>query len=592
MKCRVTTMLVVLIFFFVVNVLPWTFRLTRRGGSGANRNAVRLPMLTRSGGATGLDVSGMKKPLPDLVLVSRDTEQSHTLAEMIAAVNYSKHRTPKACEQLADNVTIDLSDPFRIGVVMEVLGRQNTTIAAGGRAPGPNISNPPQSSVVRQGKPYAYVLMVSNHKYIDGAIVVADSLAEYSEYVRSNQCDLVLLVPEKINRDVLLQLSFVFHRVKIVRSMDVFSDKSYYKTTFDKMYLYYLQEYESIIFFDADSLITANPDKLFQKVSTQHPLTAVGGGDYFQTALLILKPNWHIFLDLYLEYRYGSFGYNQWRARDGILFRNCLMSMHDNIGHPTNSVFHFYGFIKPWFNKDAVYKHAKDKQEFEAHYKVWWERYERLHTTYFAPLAAANIAADPNYKYGETALNSKKNGKFLPLGIKSFDEAKRVDPFHYMWIQRFSGGSEYLRPTFRKYAELRNIPSLKDQDISIVVAKKEKLSCDAVCSDQGSACVADALQHSALNDCQYVYRGTIGGQRCTTCTSVFDNPAAPFVKGGVWSDNAAGGSAKTKVVAGVECFSNFLHEPTAMPLCNATAPGIGRRICACRSTLMQKTGIT
>jgi hypothetical protein len=589
---RTTSLLIALLLFVLLNTIPWTLRQTERRSGGKRGVIGHLGINRRAGGTEGLVPLSLEdsRAKNRLEMLSRDAG-TRTLAELMREVNYSVKRVGKACDVLADNVTIDMDDPFRIGVVNEVVGKQQQRIKSDESSTTTNTSSSNSSDR------FAYVLMVSNHKYIDGAIVVADSLRSHSVLVQQGKCDVVLIVPEKINVVVLELLSVVFSRVLIVRSVDQFSPKSYYKTTFDKMYLYSLHEYQSVIFFDADSLIIGNPDKLFQKVSAVHPLTAVGGNDYFQTALLIVKPSREVFLDLYLEYRYGAFGYNQWRARDGILFRNCLMMMHDNIGHPVNSVFHFYGYIKPWFNKDIPYKSSKEKLTFDRQYLTWWERYESLHTRYFAdfairdrldPQSATNAGA--SYTYGETALIKKKAKGFLPLGVGSFDDLADVSPREYMWLQRFSGGSEYHRPTFRKYAELRNASRLSTQaggdreDVQVVVSQKASISCDEVCKQTStdSVCVERLLSHSMLNDCKFVRNGRLGSSICSSCSFLFDSNAAPFVRG-KWTEGdllGPDGRPGITVVGGAECFMNFLHEPLNMPVCNATAPG-ARRVCPC-----------
>ena len=422
---------------------------------------------------------------------------------------------------------------------------------------------------------YAYVLMISNHKYVDGALVVAQSLRQHSAMVRSGEADLVLIITEKIKMSSVRLLTRVFTRVKVMYSMSTYAPNSYYKTTFDKIYLFWLTEYKVVLFMDADSLVTGNPDGLILdkefegdeaysakryrrgKVHKPTPLTAVGGGDYFQTGLLIAKPDRQLFTDLFLEFRLGAFGYNQWRARDGVLIRTCFMGPHTNIEHPLDRLYHFYGFVKPWFNKDGNYKYGKgdDRLTFSPQYLDWWRRYEELHGRYFATIAAveqrredltsggrrstfdseqvkggvaaaAVVAAKfsptyANYVYGwsanypekdvpipglslthphsrEAVAHRKTRGgwsKFDALTIKkdefpkffsnasinsaerrmaegkkeeaeaemtTFDPAKPhlvtelVSPADYMWIQRFSVGAEYFRPTLKHYATLFN----------------------------------------------------------------------------------------------------------------------------------------
>lgn len=361
---------------------------------------------------------------------------------------YNATRLGRVCAKLAKNVSIDLSDSFAIGMLDEHVRQKNSTRPK-----------------------FAYVMMVSNHKYIDGSLVLADSIRHFSPLVQNGTAETVLIINQRINTKMIPILLAVFHRVLVMNTLGSFVEKSYYKTTFDKMYLFSLTSYEGVIFLDADSLVVGNPDKLFQKLTSKHPLVAVGSSDYFQTALLILRPNLSIFTDLYLEFRYGEFGYNQWRARDGILFRNCLLEHHGNIEHPTDSIFHFYGFVKPWFNKDAKYGKA-EKQEFGREYKTWWERYELLHRSHFVHLTLEEQWKDPSSVYGGSA---SKNKFQQHLSAKDFKLGVSVSDF--MWMQRYSVGSEYLRPTFLKYAILANESINRD----VRVASIPGMDCETSC---------------------------------------------------------------------------------------------------------------
>jgi hypothetical protein len=336
-------------------------------------------------------------------------------------------------------------------------------------------------------------------------------------------------------------------------------------------------------------LVTANPDKLFAKVSAANPLTAVGGREYFQTALLILRPRLDIFLDLYLEYRYGEFGYNQWRARDGILFRNCLLKMHDNVGHPTDRLYHFYGYIKPWFNKDAKH-HSKDPLVFDENYAIWWGRYEYLHITFFEPMEHhkehglvvehsspllrqerwKGIAAFP---YGNSALTNKKNP--LPLGIidRSLALESGANPRDYMWLQRFSVGSEYLRPTSYHTAVLRNITVNPNASLNIC---PQHSSCDECCSNKGSGwrCSNEWLNTSRVNDCRFAYDHRLAGFKCRQCDFLFESNAAPAVDG-----EERGSSGETSY----RCWMPFMHSPSSYPVCSAVPVAAMRRVCPCVS---------
>ena len=404
------------------------------------------------------------------------------------------------------------------------------------------------SSSQRFEKPrLAFATMVSNHKYLDGALVLAASIRDHSDFVANGTADIVLITNPKINRKMFPLLLVVYSRIVLVNTLASLAAKSYYKTTFDKLYLFFLSSYDAIIFMDADSLVIGNPDRLFRKVSSKHPVVAVGGSDYFQTGLLIVKPSRELFAELYNEFRFGSFGYDQWRARDGILLRNCFLEHHGNIAHPTDCIYHFYGFVKPWFNKDAVYRLAKgERQTFGPEYRAWWVLYEKVHKQF--PFR------ENDELYGGSAVTNKFQRYLTPSQIRS-----GADSRDFMWMQRYSVGNEYLRPTFQKMASLRNQSLTPGSKVIL----HEGLDCNSSCKMEGLHCSESELALSTVNDCIYSGQHSLGGQKCSGCVASFENSAAPYIsKSG-------------------ECHYNFLHDSKFLPSCGAPVDGKKTRLCVC-----------
>ncbi len=394
----------------------------------------------------------------------------------------------------------------------------------------------------------AFATMVSNHKYLDGAMVLAESIRLHSGLVSNGTAEIILITNQKIDRRMFPLLLATHSRVMIVNTLAPLAAKSYYKTTFDKLYLFFLSQYEAIVFLDADSLAVGNPDRLFRKVSPKEPLVAVGGTDYFQTGLLIVKPSKALFFELFDELRFGSFGYNQWRGRDGILLRNCFLEHHGNIAHPTDSVFHFYGFVKPWFNKDATYKLSRgEKKSFGTEYHMWWKIYEQLHERYFAKLKWDGI-------YGGTAVTNKFQKYLSAAEIKA-----GVNHRDFMWMQHFSGGSEYLRPTFRKMVSLAN----RSLGASSTIVFNEGLDCNQSCRKEGRQCSQHELSFPVVNDCTFLFSGILGGRSCAACVPSYNDAAAPFV------------SRRN------HCHFNFMHDTNFFPTCEAPVDQKFSRVCVC-----------
>ncbi|EKF33550.1 hypothetical protein MOQ_002583 [Trypanosoma cruzi marinkellei] len=389
-----------------------------------------------------------------------------TLEELIKKVHYNRNSNDtnnhyddvklSICPPLPKGVEIPINDSFEIGMIREFVGGmyhplyckqwkrhtpnstengKNKKDEVGGEYAASSCSAEVQQKLaeaINHPPKYAYVMMVSNHRYLDGAMVLADSIREYSLLSRNHEADIVLIINENIKKEMFPLLQVVFDRVQIFRGMQKWAPKSVFKATFDKMYLYMLEDYTGgILFLDADTLVTDNPDfllqmqeKIVEAVSSENPgnwtearravlsypleesewkrlmrnqqmpfLFAVGDKQYFQTGLIILRPSLNVLLKLYLEFRLGKYGYNRVGARDGVLFRKCFTSIGKLMRRPYG-VYHFTGTPKPWFNLEYLDHtlrpiQVKMRQQLKLSWKdykiryEWWTRYERLHLEYF-----------------------------------------------------------------------------------------------------------------------------------------------------------------------------------------------------------------
>jgi hypothetical protein len=568
----------------------------------------------------------------EIPIQANDLSKQSTGPQLLRSISYNATRHERVCERLPSNVTIALEEDALLGVAREFRGyfiNNFSTKTADGQ----------------QRKKSAYAMMVSNHKYIDGAIVLADSLRNFSAKVKSGEVELIILVSNKIRDQSFQQLRYVFDHVYVMHSLSRFSPKSYYTTTFDKAYLFWLEWYELIVFLDADTLALGNPDHLFDKApqlekGRRHWISAVGGSDYFQTALLVVRPSKLLFADIYLEYRYGVFGYNQWRARDGILLRNCFMQFHRNIGHP-DELHHYYGDLKPWFNKDANHRHAREPLSFDSFYQMWWSRYEGVHERFFVDMPLVEGEGPPTYGGQNGKLIQELRKRWTKDGfVAGLPNAGQVTPKDFLWMQRYSGGSEYLRPTSKAYERFRNLiieggdPGLlvvlqgigqtkpiKAPDLGTAeeaggntqlgkfdpeapragVSVSPPTDCDSACKSKGLVCDDRGFALSTINSCAALdhvassFGLTCGGK----CEVRFQDSTAPLIMvqdsdveiarrlhgGGADRKISAVGKAGGLTRTPVKCFQSFLHDPV---LCNASvvSPGRGEvphRVCPCVS---------
>jgi hypothetical protein len=475
--------MVAIIVFAFVNLAPWV---------GVLRKPVRGSI-----GGDGIGPGHASSPSPNvgslpLGLVPSGTVRVPANLGMALLRGYTANRTHRACDLLPSNVTIALEPDFEVGMVREVVMAPDLRRrwAELGGAPKELDLSHKRNGTRSFRSPRAYVLMVSNHKYIDGALTMASSLRNASAKVQAGECAVVILVSESIQEHSLQMLATVFDRVMVMRTIGQFAKKSAYTNTFDKAYLFFLTDYERVMFLDADHIVYKGEgiDALWTKKPLDAPneIIAVGDHGYFQTALMVVQPNRDIFIDIYLEFRYGSFNYNQWRARDGILLRNCLMKSVKGVGHPSG-LFHFYGFTKPWFNsKKKPKKLSADYMlTYDDHYRDWWRIYETLHLRFLAALPPPPGGYAP-----PTVWRDELSKKWIKKKSQG-----HVDPREFMWLQRFNRASEYIRPvtTVREHMMQQSLPSLK------VVVGDGGASCDTACEAAGLHCRSDALLFAAVN---------------------------------------------------------------------------------------------
>ena len=323
-----TRMLLVLVGFAVVNVLPWLVygpaapgprppavpggvggpsrqgprhgdnRFTRPSGDSptpqppAPRPPTARPAETEAS-TSPLSAAPIRVPTwpagRPMAEIDTSSTRQFTGPELLA--KYVKDRPNRVCIPLPENVSTELEADHKLGIVSET--RMPAWRRAEYRALYPlkaDDSDPEETVEATSGgdgasvpghAAYAYVMMVSNHKYVDGALVMGDSMREHSPLVRTGKADLVILVSEKMHPDSLRQLALVFDSVRAIRTLGDFTPKSYYKTTFDKAYLLTMVEYRRVLFLDADHLMSKGKsvDRFFSKPAITRPneIVAVGG---------------------------------------------------------------------------------------------------------------------------------------------------------------------------------------------------------------------------------------------------------------------------------------------------------------------------
>eukprot|EP00759_Apiculatamorpha_spiralis_P045906 PhF_6_TR42653/c0_g1_i8/m.64241 len=129
--------------------------------------------------------------------------------------------------------------------------------------------------------PYAYVMIISNEQYVDGAMVLGYTLRKHSDLLRRGECALVILITQnrvgEVSKQRLQRAGFT--EIIEVVSLAKRVPNSYWKDTFDKLYMFNLTKYQKVVFMDSDMLVI-NPgmDKLFsKKIPSPKHVGAIGG---------------------------------------------------------------------------------------------------------------------------------------------------------------------------------------------------------------------------------------------------------------------------------------------------------------------------
>ncbi len=229
----------------------------------------------------------------------------------------------------------------------------------------------------------AYITVLTNERYLDGAVVLSESLkavqAKYPFYV---------LCPDDIKPELIERLGE--RNISVLTAPNLPDEvinrenrEEYWKETLFKLKIFGLEQFEKIVFLDADMIVLQNLDALFE---LSH-MTAVAAGQSsypdwsrLNSGLMVVVPN-HCELagllqcidSAYEEKMAAGLGfgdqdvinlyYGDWPDRKDLHlderynvmlgYAGCLKRA-GGIGRWTDiAVYHFTGAQKPWSSKPA-----------------------------------------------------------------------------------------------------------------------------------------------------------------------------------------------------------------------------------------------
>eukprot|EP01059_Diplonema_ambulator_P035541 TRINITY_DN8393_c0_g1_i1.p1 TRINITY_DN8393_c0_g1~~TRINITY_DN8393_c0_g1_i1.p1 ORF type:complete len:538 (+),score=176.46 TRINITY_DN8393_c0_g1_i1:28-1614(+) len=399
---------------------------------------------------------------------------------------------------------------------------------------------------------FAYVTVVSVESYVDGALVMGESLKKMSAMVQDGSCQLVCVASMPgVSDDSASRLRKVGWNVVQVKGLARHVPKAHWADSFDKLYIFSLTQFKRIVFVDSDMLAVKNPDKLFSSTKLQNEsyIGAIGNnpkhhkGPYFQTGMLVLQPSKKVASDLFKLFHSESLPkkkhgiYNSLNARDGMLMRTYFGARYTTISNMYSKhlapwedasdvkMAHFRGSFKPWYNIASMFAKKPEELAFGDMYRKWWEYYDKLHKEH--------------------------------AGDESWSEN---DPSKYYWMLRHTDDAYFKKLSSVEEGD-RNMTRT---GLTLHKGKKGK-SCDEVCKATSTEwCDEEALTFLHLSDCNTLKKAF----SCSTC--IF----AEFRK------DHPGAEAPCFIPEQDQCLQNFNMDPRMKAACSDKHASVAR-LCPC-----------
>ncbi|CUI14171.1 glycosyltransferase family 8, putative [Bodo saltans] len=420
--------------------------------------------------------------------------------------------------------------------------------------------------------PVAYLLIISNEDFLDGALVLGVSLKMNCPRIAAGTADLAIIITQgRVSRasQERLKKEAGFNKIFEVPSLATRAPGAYWKDTFDKIYMFNLTMYQKIVFMDADMINIRSMDALFDKNYGDSTYVGAIGfrggaeGPYFQTGMMVIQPTREMFDKIYARFESGvppkGNNYNHgMNGRDGVLLRDVFgdrFKMIDNKYsrnlNPRWPVpdyvvsLHLRGKIKPWFDRKLPNLDPElGKKEFGHPYVLFWDIYE-----------------EQIHKLGlEYQLALRK--KPLPEPFGGTQAGPDISPLTHVWMMRYSK-KEYVQLLTSEDKRRRNhtVPGLQ------YMTGQLNASCVEVCATQSMQCHHKALSFSHGQDCNVLLQAFPECVRCEAGVYWRPHPG---------SDYPGLDAGKKESV----CKYNLLHDERGRPNCTARYE-TARRFCPC-----------
>lgn len=247
----------------------------------------------------------------------------------------------------------------------------------------------------------AYVTLLTSDSYVPGALALGQALKDLqTEYETVILVDVKLVSPQSLEHiESIFDTVIDINDRKILAPMEEVIEKlgrPELSTAMSKLLIWALEDYETLIYLDCDTLPLRSLDALFERYADlgHNQVVAapdIGWPDIFNSGVMILRPSLPVFEKLvgFSSQKNSSFdGADQgllneffhlqgndfsWKRLPFIFnvtpstsyqYNPALARFWDDI-----HVFHFIGQQKPWFAKSG------ERNRIE---KLWWEKFNSL----------------------------------------------------------------------------------------------------------------------------------------------------------------------------------------------------------------------
>jgi len=259
----------------------------------------------------------------------------------------------------------------------------------------------------------AWVTLATNDEYAVGALTLAASLRRVQTTKK-----LVIMITKMVSGNVKKTLTEAFDDVVSVEELDsgdianlTLLDRTELGITFTKIRCWALTQYIKCVFLDADTLVLANSDELFEREELSAAPDA-GWPDCFNSGVFVFRPNLNTYKDLVNHASStGSFDggdqgllntfFSDWATKD---ISRHLPFTYNMVASATYSylpafkkfgknvnIIHFIGSAKPWktcFDGSGEAILGSVEKHTSSHLRLWWQ----IFSTEVKPALAKNLA--------------------------------------------------------------------------------------------------------------------------------------------------------------------------------------------------------